>query len=156
WLEGEAKRLGDAGYAIASKQLTSTVFGGSSWLAGSSLLCGLPIANQKRFEALFASRVRCLPALFNDAGYRTVMAAPNAPYGEGASWRKMPFKNLYFREASGSRGPLRGWAYMPAQFPTDTVPRRELAPRFAAEGGHASEPLFVAYFLATSHHPWSV
>ena len=48
---------------IASKEMIAPVFGGSSWLAGVSLLCGLRIHHQRLFEALFASGVRCAPGI---------------------------------------------------------------------------------------------
>jgi hypothetical protein len=154
WLEEKGKALEQAGYTIASKNMTAPVFGGSSWLAGSSLLCGVRIADQKRYEALFFSRVQCLPTLLNEAGYRTVVSAANAKYLEQSYARMFPFDKFYFRDDFGYRGPRMGWSFMPDQLTLDHVHRREVAPRMPA-GRPGAEPLFVIYFLTTSHHPWA-
>ena len=48
-----------------------------------------------------------------------------------------------------------GWSFMPDQFAIDTMHRREIAPRLGP-GAAGKEPLYLAYFLTTSHHPWAV
>ena len=154
WLDEKGKALGRAGYTIASKKMIAPVFGGSSWLAGSSLLCGVRIDNQKRYEALFASQVPCLPTMLNEAGYHTVVSAANAKVLEQSYARMFPFDKFYFRDHFGYRGPRMGWSFMPDQFTIDHVHRREVAPRMPS-GRPGAEPMFVIYFLTTSHHPWA-
>ena len=155
WLAGQGDALARAGYRVASRQMTSPVFGGSSWLAGTSLMCGVRIHNQKRFKGLMASSVRCLPAFMNDAGYRTVVAAGNIKFHDADYERRLPFEQYYIRDDFGYRGPRMGWSFVPDQYVIDFVHRREIAPRLAG-GAAAAQPLLVAYFLTTSHHPWSV
>jgi len=155
WLNKQGEALTRAGYHIASKQMSSPVFGGSSWLAGTSLMCGVRVFNQKGFKGLMASSVRCLPAFLKDAGYRTVVAAGNIKFHDAEYERTLPFEQFYIRDDFGYRGPRMGWSFVPDQYVIDFVHRREIAPRQAG-GAAADRPLMVAYFLTTSHHPWSV
>ncbi len=155
WLGGQGEALTRAGYHVASKQMTSPVFGGSSWLAGTSLLCGVRISNQKRFKGLMASGVRCLPEFMKEAGYRTVAAAGNLKFHDPDYEGTLPFEQYYIRDDFGYRGPRMGWSFVPDQYVIDFVHRREIQPRLAA-GAAAEQPLLVTYFLTTSHHPWSV
>jgi hypothetical protein len=157
WLDEQGKALGRAGYHIASKQMVSPTFGGSSWLAGTSLLCGVRIDNQKRFQGLLASQVRCLPAFLNEAGYRTVVAAGNIKSQDESYQRILPFQKYYIRDDFAYRGPRMGWAFVPDQYAIDFIHRREIAPRLVGSAeASAARPLFAAYFLTTSHHPWSI
>lgn len=155
WLRGQGEALTRAGYHVASKQMTAPVFGGSSWLAGTSLLCGVRIHNQKLFKGLMSSGVRCLPGFMREAGYRTVVAAGNIKFHDPDYERTLPFEQYYIREDFGYRGPRMGWSFVPDQYVLDFVHRREIEPRLAG-GAADDEPLFVTYFLTTSHHPWSV
>jgi hypothetical protein len=156
WLQQKGAELEKSGYRIASKTMASPVFGGSSWLAASSLLCGVRIYNQKRFEGLYSSQVRCLPEMLNEAGYRTVIAAANTKYLEDRFARKFPFDRFYFLPDLAYRGPRMGWSFMPDQYVIDFVDRREIQPHLATARGAAHEPMFATLFLTTSHHPWSV
>lgn len=155
WLGEQGEALTRAGYRVASKQMTAPVFGGSSWLAGTSLMCGVRIDNQKRFKGLMSSGVRCLPGFMKEAGYRTVVAAGNIKFHDPDYERTLPFERYYIREDFGYRGPRMGWSFVPDQYVIDFVHRREIAPRLAG-GAAARQPLLVSYFLTTSHHPWSV
>jgi hypothetical protein len=155
WLGKQGDALTRAGYHVASKQMTAPVFGGSSWLAGTSLMCGVRIDNQKRFKGLLASSVRCLPGFMREAGYRTVVAAGNLKFHDPDYEETLPFEQYYIRDDFGYRGPRMGWSFVPDQYVIDFVHRREIEPRLAG-GAAAEQPLLVTYFLTTSHHPWSV
>ena len=155
WLQKKGTELAEAGYQIATKTIHAPVFGGSSWLAASTLLCGVRIDDQRRFEGLFASGLRCLPSRLNDAGYHTVTSAANTKYLEARYARLFPFDKYYYLPDFGYRGPRMGWSFMPDQFTIDVVHRREIAPRLGKTGA-AREPLFVTFFLTSSHHPWGV
>ena len=156
WLAAQGAALEKSGYRIASKTMASPVFGGSSWMAASSLLCGVRVYNQKRFEGLYSSQVECLPSMLNRAGYRTVIAAANTKVLEERFAQRFPFDRFYFLPDFPYRGPRMGWSFMPDQYVIDFVGRREIEPRLAAQRGAAREPLFAALFLTTSHHPWAV
>lgn len=155
WLDREGAALAQSGYRVASKRMVAPVFGGSSWLAGTSLLCGVRVHTQSRYKAVMGSAVRCLPEYLNQAGYRTVLSGSNIKYHDPEYERTMRFDQYYIREDFAYRGPRLGWSFVPDQYTIDFVHRRELAPRLAAAAPPA-EPLFIAYFLTNSHHPWAV
>lgn len=142
------RALAKAGYHIRSKYLEAPVFGGSSWMADATLLCGVRVHDQRRYESLYASNISCLPKLLNDAGYRTVMAAANSTYHEERFDQLFPFDRLYFRDDFQYKGPRFTWSYMPDQYVIQFVHDREIEKR-------ADEPLFVTYVLTSSHHPWN-
>lgn len=144
------RRLGDelsaAGYHMRSRYLKSPTFGGSSWMAGASLLCGIKIQDQKRYASLFRSGVRCLSAMLHDAGYHTVYAAPNTTHIDA------PFRSLFDYDAHYIHGSIRyagprfAWSYMPDQYLLDYIDKYEVS--------RAKGPFVVVYRLTSSHHAW--
>jgi hypothetical protein len=148
FLDEQAAALARAGYAIRSKFLRAPVFGGGSWMSDATLLCGVPVSNQKRFVSLFDSSVRCLPKYLADAGYRTILAAPSTEQHEDRFKRTYGFDAFYFKYDFHYAGPRFGWSFMPDQFVIDFIHQHEVEP-------HRAEPLFVTMVLTTSHVPWS-
>jgi hypothetical protein len=146
---GEAEsKLRAAGYSLRSRYITAPVFGGSSWMANATLLCGVRVQDQQRFEALYRSEVACLPRLLNEAGYHTILAAPNNKYYDERFMGVMPFQQLYYRDNLGYKGPRMSWSFMPDQYTVHFVHEKELARR-------GDRPLLAYYMLTSSHHPWS-
>jgi hypothetical protein len=148
-LASQLEELEAAGYGVRTGYLDAPVFGGSSWMAQQTILCGVWVDSQERFESLFGTRVRCLPELLNEAGYRTVIAAGNTTFLEDRYERKFPFDAYYFRDDFGYQGYRYGWSFVPDQFAIQFVERHEQI----LQGRDA--PIFVHYQLTTSHHPWS-
>jgi hypothetical protein len=148
---GQAEtRLREAGYTLRSRYLTAPVFGGSSWMANATLLCGVRVQDQRRFEALYRSEVPCLPKLLNEAGYHTILAASNITYYDERFMGVLPFKYLYYRDNLGYKGPRFTWSYMPDQYTINFVHEQEqlAQPR--------STPLMAYFILTSSHHPWTM
>jgi hypothetical protein len=148
FLRQQANALARNGYAVRSTFLRSPVFGGGSWMADASLLCGVTVDNQKRFISLFESEVRCLPKWLDAAGYRTVLAAPSTEVHEERFARTYAFDASYFKNDFGYAGPRIGWSFIPDQWVLDFVDRREVQP-------HRNDRLFVTEVLTSSHTPWS-
>lgn len=149
FLDGEHDELVRAGYHARSRFLTSPIFGGGSWMANATILCGVTINSQKRFGGLLASNLDCLPAVLDRAGYRTIMAAANTTYALDPGYlRRAPFSRVYMRDDFGYRGARMSWSYMPDQYVIHWVDRHEVAPR---TGG----PLLTYTILTSSHHPWN-
>jgi hypothetical protein len=147
WIEGQAGELGLAGYTIRSRRMTSPVFGGSSWMADASLLCGLAIGDQVRYASLFQADLECLPRTLARFGYRTILAAANTTFADEDFRRRFPFDQLYLKDDLGYRGPRFSWSYVPDQFVLNAIDQREIAPP-------AGRPLFAFFMLTSSHHPW--
>jgi hypothetical protein len=147
YLDEEARALAAAGYASRSRYFRSPVFGGSSWMANGSILCGVRIPDPRRYASLYHSDLRCLPRVLGEAGYHTVLAAPNTVGTDPPFLQRFPFDEYYLSDSYGYRGPMFSWSNMPDQFAIDLIDRRVVAaPR--------AEPLFVYYMLTSSHFPW--
>ena len=149
FLDHELDDLRGAGYQVRSRYLTSPIFGGGSWMADLTMMCGVTINSQKRYAGLLASSLECLPGVLNRAGYHTVMAAANTTYMEEDYHRHVPFDSIYMHEDFGYRGPRMSWSYMPDQYVIHWVDQHEIASR---RGGG---PLMTYTILTSSHHPWN-
>lgn len=141
-------KLREDGYTIASRYVTAPVFGGSSWMTDVSLLCGVRVPDQRRFEALSTSGIRCLPSLLDQAGYRTLLVAPNLSRLDDKFAGPLSFEDVYYRGNLEYQGPRFTWSFMPDQYSVDFVHRKELQ-------DPPGEPRFVTYVLTSSHHPWN-
>src|SRR5262249_4241828 len=110
------KQLQDAGFAARSGFLTSTTFGGISWLAHSSIQAGLKVDTQRRYDQLINSNRFTLTDAFNRAGWRTVDDVPSnaRPWAPGKTFYH--FDQLYDRTNVGYHGPTYAYASMPDQY----------------------------------------
>jgi hypothetical protein len=148
FLADAEEKLTATGYQVRSRYLRAPVIGGSSWMASVSLLCGVPVPDQRRYESLFSTSIRCLPAMLREAGYHTVMVAANTTYREERYDRLLPFDDLHIRDDFGYTGPRYGWSFVPDQFAIQYAHERAVL-------RHRDRPLLVVYTLTSSHHPWS-
>jgi hypothetical protein len=145
-LDAGTRRLAGAGYASRSAFLTSPTAGGGSWLAQATLLSGLWVDNQQRYQTLASSDRLTLGSAFRRAGWRSVGVMP----GITEAWPEgevFGYDRVYASGDLGYRGPRFGYATMPDQF---TLSRFQQAER---AGEH--EPVMAAIPLLSSHAPWS-
>jgi Sulfatase len=134
------------GFGARSGWLTSPTFGGSSWLAHSTLLSGTWVTNQNSYATLLHSSRLTLTRAFRDGGWRTVavMPANRGPWPQGAVYDYATVDPL---ESLDYHGPSFGWAPMPDQFALSALQRKELAA--------PHQPLMSVVVLVSSHAPWS-
>ena len=139
--------LDAAGWRSVSARVESSTFGGISWLAHSSLLSGLRIADQGDYQDLLASDRGALAGRFAAAGYRTVAIMPGLkyPWPEGQFYR---FDRVYNAERLHYAGPAYGWMVIPDQYSLYRVHREEVT----AAG---RQPLFVFFPTINSHAPFA-
>ena len=142
-----AADLDAAGLAARSGWLTAPTIGGQSWLSHASLLSGLRIDNQRRYQALLSSARRTLMHYAADAGFRTVVIAPAITL----AWPEAEYFGygaIYPAAALGYRGKPFNWVTMPDQFTLRAFERLELerANRL---------PLLAEIALISSHAPWT-
>ncbi|MBP2333946.1 hypothetical protein JOF41_000124 [Saccharothrix coeruleofusca] len=145
-LDAGTRRLAEAGYAARSGFLTSPTAGGGSWLAQATLLSGLWIDNQQRYDTLVAGDRLTLSGAFRRAGWRSVGVVP----GITRAWpegRFFGYERIYAAADLGYRGPRFGYATTPDQY---TLAAFQRAERAAATG-----PVMATIPLVTSHAPWS-
>ncbi|NMQ18747.1 hypothetical protein E4P82_05745 [Candidatus Competibacter phosphatis] len=135
------------GWRVVSARVESSTFGGSSWLAHSSLLSGLRIADQGDYQDLLASDRATLTSRLATVGYRTISVMPGLKYAwpEGQFYR---FDRIYNAEGLQYPGPAYGWWVIPDQYSLYHIHQAEVAP-----SGRA--PLLVFYPTINSHAPFA-
>ena len=146
-LTSGTKDLADAGFSARSGYLTSSTFGGISWLAHSTLQSGLWIDNQLRYNELVASNRFTLSDAFARAGWRTVGDVPSnyAAWPEGTSFYH--YDQIYNAHNVGYVGPQFSYSQMPDQYILSAFQRMELAKPHA--------PVMAEIDLVSSHTPWA-
>jgi hypothetical protein len=145
-LDAGNRRLQAAGFDSRSAFLSSPTAGGSSWLAHGTLLSGMWIDKQQRYDDLTSSQRLTLTKAFRRAGWRTVGVMP----GNDAGWpesQSLGYDRIYNATDMGYRGPRFSWASMPDQY---TLLRFERAEHAARE----RRPVMAEITLVSSHAPW--
>ena len=142
------RRLQEAGFSARSGWLTSSTFGGGSWLAHITLQSGLWVDNQQRYDHVLTLDRPTLTDAFGRAGWRTLLVAPaiKKDWPEGTSYYH--YDKIYDARNVGYAGPRFSWATMPDQFTLAAFQRLEL--------GQADRPPIMAEVsLVSSHWPWT-
>jgi hypothetical protein len=147
-LDAGTQTLRAEGYSARTGYLTSSTFGGLSWLAHSTLQSGLLIDNQRRYDHLLATDRATLSSLFKRAGWRTAAFVPanERDWPEGRTF--YGYDAIYDDRNMGYRGLKFGFATMPDQYIWSALHRLELA-----RPGHA--PVMAEVDLVSSHTPWA-
>jgi hypothetical protein len=149
-LAASRERLADAARrtqrGAVSAYLESPTFGGSSWLAHSSLLTGVEVREPQSYHRLLTRECDTLPDRFARQGYRTLGLMPGLRYAwpEGDFYG---FQHILGESILDYRGPEFGWWRIPDQFAIARLDQLEisLAQR---------PPLFVFYPTISSHMPF--
>lgn len=146
-LEEGTRRLAAAGIHARSGLVTSPTVGGMSWLAHGTLLSGLWVDNQLRYDSLVTSDRMTLNAAFRRAGWRTVAVMPaiTMAWPEGDFFG---YDQVYAAAGLGYRGKPFNWVTMPDQFTLAAFQRLERAPG-------PRRPVMAEIALISSHAPWT-
>jgi phosphatidylglycerophosphate synthase len=136
------------GFASRSAFLSSSTFGGLSWLAHVTMQSGIRIGTQRGYDQLVKSDRLTLATAFKRAGWRTLAEDPvnKRNWPEGSNFYH--YDKVYDRRNIGYRGPGFGIAPMPDQYVLEALQRHELAKR-------DRRPVFAEVDLITSHAPWT-
>ena len=144
-LDRTAARIESAGLHFATGEFASPTLGGQSWYAHGTMLSGLWLENQLRYELLLASGRETLVDDFRRAGYRTaaLMPATTTSWPEGI---RLGYDDVYSKPSIPYAGPPFYWVTMPDQFTWSFLGEivRE-----------AATPLFVEAAMVSSHAPWT-
>jgi hypothetical protein len=147
-LDAGTAALSAAGLASRSAFLTSSTFGGISWLAHATFHSGLWIDNQTSYDQVLASDRLTLAGAFKRAGWRTVDVVPS----NGENWNEgkafYGYDKVYDYRNLGYKGRSHSYATMPDQYTLAVLQRLELAP---TDRG----PVMVEVDLVSSHTPWT-
>lgn len=146
-LEAMAESVQTRGLQMATGRMVAPSQGGQSWLGHGSVLSGLWLENQLRYDLLLASDRRTLVDDFEAAGYRTVAVMPAItmawPEGE-----RFGYDRIWARADIDYRGPPLNWVTMPDQFTWSFLER-------VVRDSTDAEPLFAELGLISSHAPWT-
>ncbi|MEU0793075.1 sulfatase [Amycolatopsis sp. NPDC005961] len=147
-LDAGTAELKAAGIGAKSAFLSSSTFGGGSWLAHSTVESGMWIDNQQRYNNLLDSDRLTLGGAFQKAGWKTVWDVPahTKDWPEGQRFYH-PDAYYDFRNI-GYKGPGFAYATMPDQYTFSMLQRSELAKS-------AQKPVMAEVDLVSSHAPWS-
>ena len=146
-LDSGTDRLRRLGYTASSGWLTSPTFGGSSWLAHSTLQSGLTVGDQVRYDRLLTSPRTTLSSAFGRSGWRTVAVLPSTHGSWPEGQRFYRFDQVYDGSTLGYAGPRFGFSAMPDQFTLAAFDRLELAA--------PHPPVMAEVELTSSHGPWA-
>jgi hypothetical protein len=141
------KRLQAAGFQARTGMLTSATFGGTSWLAHSTLQSGLWVDNSQRYSQLLTTDRLTLASAFRSAGWRTVSDIP-ANTRDWSDGKFYGYEQTYDSRNVGYRGPSFSYATMPDQYTMEALQRNELART-------QRPPVMAEVDLVTSHNPWT-
>lgn len=146
-LDRGTDQLRAAGFETRSAFMTSSTFGGGSWLAHASLQSGLWANTQPRYDTLTSGDRLTLSGAFRRAGWRTVGVSPSITQ----DWPEAKFfgyDKAYVRDNVGYKGPNFSYAKVPDQYSMAALQRNELA-----AGDRA--PVMAEIDLVSSHIPWT-
>jgi len=145
-LDELASRMAGVGLHLATGALTSPTVGGQSWYAHGTVMSGIWIENQLRYDLLMASERETLVDDFRRAGYRTaaLMPAITMSWPEGV---RLGYDRTYTLPNIPYAGPPLYWVTMPDQFTWSFLER-------SIRDATADRPLFVETAMVSSHAPW--
>ena len=146
-LSAGTAQLGAAGYSARSAFLTSPTFGGTSWLAHSTLQSGMWVDSQQQYDQLMTTGRVTLAGAFHRAGWRTVGDVPSNRQDWPPARGFYHYDAVYDARNVGYHGPTFGYGSMPDQFVLDAFGRRELA--------RPHPPVMAEIDLVSSHWPWA-
>ncbi|HEX3832138.1 MAG TPA: CDP-alcohol phosphatidyltransferase family protein [Solirubrobacteraceae bacterium] len=142
------RQLASAGFAARSGFLTSSTYGGISWLAHSTLQSGVWVNSQRRYDQLVGTNRFTLSDAFRRAGWRTIDDVPSNDYDWAQGTSYYHYDKLYDRRNVGYRGPTFTYASMPDQYTYAALQRLELSKA-------KRPPLFAEVDTVSSHMPWN-
>lgn len=148
-LDSVERQLQSAGFVSASGWTRSPTVGGLSWLAHGTLLSGLWVDSQARYDLLMNSDRESLNRLFREAGWRTtaIMPAITMDWLESAYFG---YDQILAAKDLGYRGKPFNWVTMPDQYTLSAFER--LAREPARKDG---KPVMAEIALISSHAPWT-
>ncbi|MDT4292023.1 sulfatase-like hydrolase/transferase [Methylomonas sp. MO1] len=146
-LQQSSAALAASGLTARSAYLSSPTYGGISWLAHGTLMSGLWINSQTRYDRLVMSQRPSLNRLFQRAGWRTVAVQPahtmDWPQGE-----YFGYDRIYAAQDLSYKGQTFNWITMPDQYTLSSLQALERKPG-------ARQPLMAELALISSHAPWT-
>ena len=145
-LDDLVARMADTGLHLATGTLVAPTQGGQSWLSHLSLLSGMWVDNQLRYDLLLASGRETLINDFRRAGHRTVALVPatTRAWPEG---QRFGYDEILAHRDMDYAGPSLNWVTIPDQFTWSFLQ--------TIRADEDVRPLFAELSLISSHAPWT-
>ncbi|RJS92532.1 sulfatase [Salinisphaera sp. Q1T1-3] len=137
--------LDRTGRHVVSGWLRSPTVGGMSWLAHGTLLSGLWLDDQQRYDRVLDSQRISLNRLFRRAGWTTIAAMP-AITMDWPEARWFGYDRIYGADDLGYAGAPFNWVTMPDQYTLSAIQRITAG---------IDRPVMVETALISSHAPWT-
>lgn len=145
-LDTFAAHMAARGVTLASGKLTSSTQGGMSWLAHGTMISGLWLSSNPRYELLMASDRETLVDDFRHARHRTVAVMP-AIARDWPEGKRLRYDRVFTASDIPYEGPPMYWVTMPDQYTWSFLQHDVREQR-------AGRPLFVETAMVSSHAPW--
>ncbi|PTX41107.1 sulfatase [Allosediminivita pacifica] len=143
-LRAVEERLQETGWHIRSAFAAAPTRGGQSWLSHGTLLSGLQVDSQTRYERLMRSDRASLNRLFGAAGWQTGAAMPAITLDwPEAAW--FGYDTTLDADALDYHGQPFEWVTMPDQYTWSAMDRMLRQPG----------PDMIELALISSHAPWT-
>ncbi|GAA0467977.1 hypothetical protein Ade02nite_78750 [Paractinoplanes deccanensis] len=139
-------QLTAAGFHARTGWLTSSTYGGGSWLAHGSFQSGLWVTSQRRYDEMVKGDRLTLTRAFHESGWETAGVEP----GNTEDWPEAKFygyDHVLDSRTMGYKGPKFGWSRIPDQYTLATFQREIYA--------KAQGPVMAEITLTSSHEPWT-
>jgi len=145
-LDDFEQRMARAGLHVVSGRLIAPSQGGQSWFAHGTLLSGIWLDNQLRYDLMLASGRETLIDDFRRLGHRTVAVMPaiSSAWPEGL---RLGYDEVFSNDEIPYEGPPLNWVTMPDQF-TWSFLQKSIRDR-------DDRPVFAELGLISSHAPWT-
>ena len=141
------KDLAADGYSERSAFLTSSTFGGISWLAHSTLQTGQWVDSQQKYDQVTTGSRFTLSDAFKKAGWQTVSDVPSDTKAWPIGISFYHFGSELNSQNVGYRGPSFSYAPIPDQYTWEYFQKHELA--------KPHKPLMAEIDFVSSHTPWT-
>lgn len=148
-LSAVQQQIEAAGLHAASGWVTSPTVGGLSWLAHGTLLSGLWVDSQGRYDRLMISHQPSLNRLFSQAGWHSVAVMPaiTMDWPEAAYFG---YDQILAAQDLEYRGKPFNWVTMPDQYTLSAFDRLAVKPARAR-----GQNVMAEIALISSHAPWT-
>jgi hypothetical protein len=145
-LDSMAAQMDSAGITMVTGRLVSATQGGMSWLAHGSMISGLFLSSNPRYELLMATDRETLVDDFRHAGHRTVAVMP-AIARDWPEGKRLRYDEVFTASEIPYKGPPMYCVTMPDQY-TWSFLQHQIREKPAAK------PLFMETAMVSSHAPW--
>lgn len=149
FLQSQQEKLRESGFSMVSYAYESTAFGGTSWLADASLLSGIEIDTQEKYDKIIGEGTRNLLHFLDERGYYTILSAPGTKFMTPKYRDFYRYHRYVIEKDFVYQGPYFAYGAIPDQYQLYQIHTKVLNTLSPLQ-----KPYFAQYILCSSHTPW--